>query len=132
MNLRATTNDELVFEVCRNYNQTRRRGRPSSLTKVLQMKATEAKLLDFLKKAPQFIIPIYQRTYSWTEKECRQLWADIVRAGSSEEISVHFIGSIVYVEQGLATVTHRSPLLVIDGQQRLTTVTLLIEALARA
>jgi hypothetical protein len=30
------------------------------------MKATEAKLLDFLKKSPQFVIPIYQRTYSWT------------------------------------------------------------------
>jgi hypothetical protein len=33
------------------------------------MKATEAKLLDFLKKSPQFVIPIYQRTYSWTDKE---------------------------------------------------------------
>ena len=36
------------------------------------MKATEAKLLEFLKKSPQFVIPIYQRTYSWNEKECRQ------------------------------------------------------------
>lgn len=45
------------------------------------MKATEVKLLDFLKKSPQFVIPIYQRTYSWTEKECRQLWDDILRTG---------------------------------------------------
>lgn len=45
------------------------------------MKATEAKLLDFLKKSPQFVIPIYQRTYSWTEPQCRQLWDDILRAG---------------------------------------------------
>ena len=96
------------------------------------MKATEAKLLSFLQKSPQFIIPIYQRTYSWTEKECRQLWDDVVRAGMSDTISVHFIGSIVYVEQGLSQVSHQSPLLVIDGQQRLTTLTLLIEALARA
>lgn len=96
------------------------------------MKATEAKLLSFLQKSPQFIIPIYQRTYSWTEKQCRQLWDDILRAGSSDNIAVHFIGSIVYVEQGLSQVTHQAPLLVIDGQQRLTTVTLLIEALARA
>lgn len=66
------------------------------------MKATEAKLLDFLKKSPQFVIPIYQRTYSWTEKECRQLWEDIVRCGSSEKITVHFVGSIVYVESGLS------------------------------
>jgi len=96
------------------------------------VKATEAKLLGFLQKSPQFVIPIYQRTYSWTDKQCRQLWEDIVRAGSSEAIAVHFIGSIVYVEQGLSQITHQAPLLVIDGQQRLTTVSLLIEALARA
>lgn len=55
------------------------------------MKATEAKLLVFLQKAPQFIIPIYQRTYSWTEDECRQLWSDILRAGSNDAIGVHFM-----------------------------------------
>jgi uncharacterized protein with ParB-like and HNH nuclease domain/predicted transport protein len=96
------------------------------------MKATEAKLLEFLKKSPQFVIPIYQRTYSWTERECRQLWDDIVRTGRNEAISAHFMGSIVYVEKGLYQVSTQSPLLVIDGQQRLTTATLLIEALARA
>jgi len=96
------------------------------------MKATEAKLLSFLQKSPQFVIPIYQRTYSWTDKQCQQLWDDILRAGASDTIAVHFIGSIVYVEQGLSQVTHQAPLLVIDGQQRLTTVALLIEALARA
>lgn len=95
------------------------------------MKATEAKLLSFLQKSPQFIIPIYQRTYSWTDKQCRQLWDDILRAGSSDAIAVHFIGSIVYVEQGLSQITHQAPLLVIDGQQRLATVSLLLEALAR-
>ena len=96
------------------------------------MKATEARLLSLLQKSPQFIIPIYQRTYSWTDKQCRQLWDDILRAGSSDTVVVHFIGSIVYVEQGLSQVSHQAPLLVIDGQQRLTTVVLLIEALARA
>ncbi|MFO0034185.1 MAG: DUF262 domain-containing protein, partial [Planctomycetota bacterium] len=96
------------------------------------MKATEAKLLSFLQKSPQFIIPIYQRTYSWTEKQCQQLWDDIIHAGSSDAVTVHFIGSIVYVEQSLSQVSHQAPLLVIDGQQRLTTVSLLIEALARA
>lgn len=96
------------------------------------MKATEAKFLSFLQKSPQFVIPIYQRTYSWTEKQCQQLWDDIVRAGANDNIVVHFIGSIVYIEQGLSQVTHQTPLLVIDGQQRLTTLSLLIEALARA
>src|ERR1700755_991581 len=96
------------------------------------MKATEAKLLDFLKKSPQFVIPIYQRTYSWTERECRQLWDDILRAGRNDEVSAHFVGSIVYIEEGLFQVSGNTPLLVIDGQQRLTSLTLLIEALARA
>lgn len=96
------------------------------------MKATEAKLIDFLKKSPQFIIPIYQRTYSWSEKECLQLWEDILRTGSDDKITAHFVGSIVYVEKGLYSVSSQSPLLVIDGQQRLTTVSLIIEALARA
>jgi uncharacterized protein with ParB-like and HNH nuclease domain/predicted transport protein len=95
------------------------------------MKATEAKLLDFLKKSPQCIIPIYQRTYSWTERECRQLWDDILRTGRNDEISAHFVGSLVYIEKGLYQVSSQSPLLVIDGQQRLTTIVLVLEALAR-
>jgi uncharacterized protein with ParB-like and HNH nuclease domain/predicted transport protein len=96
------------------------------------MKATEAKLLDFLRKSPQFVIPIYQRTYSWTEKECRQLWDDVLRTGSNDAVSSHFIGSIVYIEKGLSQVSMQSSLLVIDGQQRLTTVALLVAALAKA
>ena len=95
-------------------------------------KATEARLLGFLKKSPQFVIPIYQRTYNWTERECQQLWEDILRTGRNDQVSAHFVGSIVYVEKGLYQVSSQSPLLVIDGQQRLTTVTLLIEALSRS
>jgi uncharacterized protein with ParB-like and HNH nuclease domain/predicted transport protein len=96
------------------------------------MKATAAKFLEFIQKSPQFVIPIYQRTYSWAEKECRQLWDDILRTGSNDAISAHFVGSIVYIEKGLYHVSSQSPLLVIDGQQRLTSVTLLVESLARA
>ncbi len=84
-----------------------------------------------MKKSPQFVIPIYQRTYSWTERECLQLWDDILRTGSNDAISAHFVGSIVYIEKGLYQVSSQSPLLVIDGQQRLTTVMLILEALAR-
>ena len=80
------------------------------------MKATETNLLAFLKKASQFVIPIYQRTYSWTEKECRRLWDDILRTGSSDDIAAHFVGSIVYIDQGPYQVTgpfaaarHRRP-----------------------
>ena len=97
------------------------------------MKATEAKFLTFLGlgDSRQFVIPVYQRAYSWTERECRQLWDDIIRAGSNNEISSHFVGSVVYIKEGIYQVSGQSPLLVIDGQQRLTTVTLILEALAR-
>lgn len=95
------------------------------------MKATETRFFDFLRKSPQFSIPIYQRTYSWTEPQCRQLWDDILRAGRDERINSHFMGSIVYIEGGLYQVSTQSQVLVIDGQQRLTTVSLLLEALAR-
>ena len=96
------------------------------------MKATEARLSEVIRKAPQFIIPIYQRTYSWTERECHKLWEDVVRVGRDERISVHFLGSVVYVEDGVSNQTDRAPLLVIDGQQRLTTVMLLLAALRSA
>ena len=96
------------------------------------LKANATKLLGFLHKASQFVIPIYQRNYSWDEKQCQQLWEDILRVGSNSDIGVHFIGSIVYVEGGQSQVTLQAPLLVIDGQQRLTTISLILEALARA
>ncbi len=95
------------------------------------MKATQADLLNFLRRSSQFVIPIYQRNYSWTEEQCRQLWSDLLRAGRDEKVTAHFIGSIVYVERGLSNVVQQEALLVIDGQQRLTTSTLLIAALAK-
>lgn len=95
------------------------------------MKATHAHLLKFINSATQFVIPIYQRTYSWTEKECQQLWGDIRKAGNTDHIPVHFLGSVVYIEESLSNASSRAPLLVIDGQQRLTSVTLLLAALAR-
>lgn len=93
------------------------------------MKANATRLLEFINNASQFIIPIYQRNYSWDRGKCKQLWDDIWSAGKSEGICGHFLGSIVYVEEDLGTVSLKSPLLVIDGQQRLTTITLLLAAL---
>jgi uncharacterized protein with ParB-like and HNH nuclease domain/predicted transport protein len=95
------------------------------------MKATEANLLKFIRKSPQFVIPIYQRNYSWTAEQCLQLWHDLLRAGRNDKVNAHFIGSIVYVERALSAVTSQEALLVIDGQQRLTTSTLLVAALAK-
>jgi uncharacterized protein with ParB-like and HNH nuclease domain/predicted transport protein len=59
------------------------------------------------------------------------LWHDILRAGTDEEVSGHFIGSVVYVERGLYTISSVPQVLVIDGQQRLTTLTLLLAALGK-
>jgi len=95
----------------------------------IKMEAKETNFLKFLNSPKQLIIPIYQRTYSWKLKECEQLWKDIIRVGNDEDISGHFVGSIVYVEKGLYQVSALPRLLVIDGQQRLTTLSLLLSAL---
>lgn len=95
------------------------------------MKAIAASLLKFLSNADQFEIPIFQRTYSWTRRECRQLWEDILRTGGTDTIQAHFIGSIVYIQADVHRVINPPPVQVIDGQQRLTTVMLILEALAR-
>ena len=96
------------------------------------MKATETPLVKFLQGTKQFVIPIYQRTYSWTEKQCEQLWEDIVQVSKNTTIPAHFIGSIVYIEKGLYQVSAVPQLRVIDGQQRLTTLSLLLTAFRKA
>ncbi|NOJ65770.1 DUF262 domain-containing protein [Helicobacter pylori H13-1] len=93
------------------------------------MKADAIKLLDFIGKCQgnQFVIPIYQRVYSWEKEQCKELWDDIIKVGGDDKMDGHFIGSILYVLDGI---THSdNALLIIDGQQRLTTITLLLTAL---
>ncbi|GAA7571436.1 DUF262 and DUF1524 domain-containing protein [Helicobacter pylori] len=94
------------------------------------MDAEAMKLLDFIGKSQekQFVIPIYQRVYSWEKEQCKQLWDDIIKTGGNDQIEGHFIGSIVFVHDGIYTTSHNE-LLIIDGQQRLTTITLLFIAL---
>jgi uncharacterized protein with ParB-like and HNH nuclease domain len=81
------------------------------------MKATEAKLLQILSAVSQFIIPIDQRTYSWTQEECELLWSDILRAGANDDIGVHFIGSVVHIDEGLGNLAVQAPKLVIDARR---------------
>ncbi len=92
------------------------------------MKADATTLLGFFEENQnnQFVIPIYQRLYSWEKEQCKQLWDDIIKIGGNDKMNGHFIGSILYVR---VDDTHSSPLLIIDGQQRLTTITLLLIAL---
>lgn len=93
------------------------------------MKANENPLLSLLDGKKQFVVPIYQRTYTWKLKQCKQLLSDIIRVGASSSEESHFIGSIVYFTPEVSTQTSVPELLVIDGQQRLTTVSLLLLAL---
>ncbi|WP_121276492.1 GmrSD restriction endonuclease domain-containing protein [Helicobacter pylori] len=92
------------------------------------MDACATTLLGFFEENQnnQFVIPIYQRVYSWGKEQCEQLWDDIIKIGGNDKMNGHFIGSILYVLDGN---TPSSPLLIIDGQQRLTTITLLCIAL---
>ncbi|GHP87874.1 hypothetical protein JP0051_14220 [Helicobacter pylori] len=94
------------------------------------MKAKAMKLLDFIGKSQekQLVIPIYQRLYSWEKEQCKQLWDDIIKIGGDDKMNGHFIGSIVFVHDGIYSTGHNE-LLIIDGQQRLTTITLLLTAL---
>ncbi|MCC5663822.1 DUF262 domain-containing protein [Nostoc sp. CHAB 5784] len=96
------------------------------------MKATQTKFLNFLEGNKQLIIPIYQRPYSWTITQCQQLWNDILRAAKDNEISGHFIGSLVYMVDTVYLTAVIPKLLVIDGQQRLTTLSLLLSVLSKA
>ena len=93
------------------------------------MKATEANLLDLMGVAKmQFVIPVYQRVYSWSVKECEVLWDDVMRAGR-DGVS-HFVGSMLYIPESESSATSISRVLLIDGQQRMTTFSLMIAALA--
>lgn len=94
------------------------------------MKAQDLQFTQLLEGSKQFIIPMFQRTYSWERSHCEQLWNDILRVGANSDLSSHFIGSAVYIpEQDTSAAISRW--LVIDGQQRITTMTLLLLSLMR-
>lgn len=93
------------------------------------MDAGKKILLDLFTGSLRFVVPVYQRRYSWGEAQCRQLWADIVTAGRHPE-RTHFTGSIVWMQEGGIGPDGVSRCQLIDGQQRLTSVTLLLIALA--
>lgn len=93
------------------------------------MKAEDTSFLTLLGGGQrQFVIPVFQRDYSWTETQCGQLLSDLLRVAERPQGATHFVGSVVYVASG----DHSAVLpqwLVIDGQQRLTTCTILLGVL---
>lgn len=95
------------------------------------MQAKQSEFLKLFEGKRQFIVPIYQRKYSWTFKQCDRLFNDIINVGSSNIVPSHFIGSVVYFSPDSSPITAVPEYLVIDGQQRLTTISLILLALAR-
>ena len=92
------------------------------------MQAKETKIQDIIEGTKQYVIPLFQRTYSWTSKEWDILWKDLIELCEMENPRTHFIGSIVNmptvsVPEGVAKY------LLIDGQQRLTTIFILLTLL---
>jgi uncharacterized protein with ParB-like and HNH nuclease domain len=95
------------------------------------MKANELPINTFLQNQNvQFVIPVYQRNYDWSPNECRDLINDII-AVEQENRGTHFIGSIVFIHEGVYSTSEVRELVIIDGQQRLTTITILYVALYR-
>ena len=94
------------------------------------MEASNRRYVEIISQAIQFVIPVFQRNYSWTEEQCQQLYNDVERIGQSksDEDSTHFFGPIVYSPTQRVGAAF-SRWLVIDGQQRLTTVSLFMMAI---
>ena len=91
------------------------------------MKGSETGLLRFMEsRNDRYIIPVYQRRYNWRKEECRQLYHDLQKIVAEGRAS-HFMGSVVSQVSGSGATTEHQ---IIDGQQRITTVTLILLAMA--
>jgi len=95
------------------------------------MKANELQINNFLQTPTvQFVIPVYQRNYDWTTHQCGDLLRDIISV-EQDNRGTHFIGSIVFIHEGTYSTSEVKELVIIDGQQRLTTINILYVALYR-
>lgn len=92
------------------------------------MQASETQLFKLLGGQQHFMIPLFQRVYSWTPENWEALWKDVLETYEEDGQNRHFLGSVV-TKSLPATPEGVSPFLVIDGQQRLTTLTILLAAL---
>ena len=90
------------------------------------MNAFKSNIFEYMNGTRQYSIPIYQRVYSWEVEHCQRLWSDIVSI-QRDSREGHFVGSIVRIDEVSAAGFPKA--MIIDGQQRLTTLTLLLVAL---
>lgn len=90
------------------------------------MKGSELRLIEYMEGSKKrFIIPVYQRNYDWKIENCKQLYDDLIQVIKNNS-KTHFFGSIVSVYEPSGRNTE---FLIIDGQQRLTTMSLLFLAM---
>ncbi len=90
------------------------------------MNAFKSNIYKYLGGTCQYLIPLYQRTYSWEREQCARLWSDIVHLHKTHREG-HFVDAIVRIDEDSAAGSTLA--MIIDGQQRLTTLTLLLVAL---
>ncbi len=97
------------------------------------MQAKDTHLLRFLEQGSfSFVIPVYQRNYDWSIEQCEQLLHDLEIIIETDQAS-YFLGSIVYIsERQSVSLSSVNKILIIDGQQRITTISLLLVAIANA
>ncbi len=95
------------------------------------MNIKQESLFEFMGQGDvRFVIPVFQRVYSWNARQCEELWDDVIRIGLADDDETHFLGMLLYTAdtQGWGGLEQLD---VIDGQQRLTTATLMLCALVR-
>jgi len=89
------------------------------------MKASETKLRRVIEGTNQYVVPLFQRKYSWESKEWNTLWEDLMELYEEDKPRSHFIGSIVTMPTQ-AVPEGAAKFLLIDGQQRFTTIFILL------
>ena len=92
------------------------------------MQASEAKLQQIIEGTKQYVVPLFQRPYSWKKSEWQILWDDLIELSESDNPRTHFMGSIVTIPT-ISIPEGVSKYLLIDGQQRLTTIFILLCAI---
>ncbi|WP_271255089.1 DUF262 domain-containing protein [Pseudanabaena sp. Chao 1811] len=92
------------------------------------MQASETKLQQIIEGTKQYVVPLFQRPYSWKKSEWQMLWDDLIELSESDNPRTHFMGSIVTIPT-TSIPEGVSKYLLIDGQQRLTTIFILLCAI---
>ncbi|MGW9477787.1 GmrSD restriction endonuclease domain-containing protein [Saccharomonospora azurea] len=93
------------------------------------MKANETTLRNLLQGERQYVVPLYQRPYSWERRDLQQLWSDLLSVAGGHNDASHFLGSVVLAPSPSNTPASVQSWLVVDGQQRLTTLSILLCAI---